>query len=313
MHRGITVTLLVLVMAVPAAAQTLTEQLQKGVYTEETAGDVTEAARIYQQVADAPRVPHEIAQEAQRRLLALAIQQARGAASPAAARHAAASQLADPLATITNGRYRHRETGIQFDLPAGWIAGQTRPSSDDGQMVTLRDPASGMAISVWMVSEQETVESATAKLALAPALQRRQRLGVYAIFGARPGSYTLTEERIQPRTINGRRAVLAVGTYTFQGATVEVRERDGTIERWRIVDDPSGPLLRRGWYRVPDAAPAPGSDARVEDEAVESMVEYMTWIYTEQSKALFFSRVPADTLGALRPHFERLVSSAVIP
>jgi hypothetical protein len=43
------------------------------------------------------------------------------------------------------------------------------------------------------------------------------------------------------------------------------------------------------------------------------MAEYMTWIYTTEAKVFFFARVPADDLPGLRPYFDQVVQSAVVP
>jgi len=51
----------------------------------------------------------------------------------------------------------------------------------------------------------------------------------------------------------------------------------------------------------------------VSGDAKLSMAEYMTWIYTENSRVFFFSRVPADKLDQLKPEFDSMVSSAIVP
>jgi uncharacterized protein (DUF2141 family) len=62
------VTWLFMALGTSPAAQTLTEQLQKGIYAEETLRDKEEAVRIYRQILAAPTVPESISTEAQRRL-----------------------------------------------------------------------------------------------------------------------------------------------------------------------------------------------------------------------------------------------------
>jgi hypothetical protein len=51
----------------------------------------------------------------------------------------------------------------------------------------------------------------------------------------------------------------------------------------------------------------------VSGDAKAPMAEYMTWIYTENSRVFFFSRLPADKLDALKPEFDMMVSSAIVP
>ena len=92
-------------------------------------------------------------------------------------------------------------------------------------------------------------------------------------------TYDIPKETVQPTLINGRHAIVAVGRYL-------------------------GIPLERG----------AGGDSGSRPAAVpEPMNEYMTWIGTPQTRVFFFARVPVDDLWMLRPDFELLVYSAVIP
>jgi tetratricopeptide (TPR) repeat protein len=55
-------------LAVPGSAQSASELLQKGIYTQETAGDLDGAIQIYRQIVASAPAQHEIAAEAQYRL-----------------------------------------------------------------------------------------------------------------------------------------------------------------------------------------------------------------------------------------------------
>jgi hypothetical protein len=55
MRPDVSFVLLAAVLSVPLSAQTLSEQLQKGIYAEETLGNRAEAASIYRQIIAAPR------------------------------------------------------------------------------------------------------------------------------------------------------------------------------------------------------------------------------------------------------------------
>lgn len=55
-------------LAVPAAAQTAGELLQKGIYTQDTAGDLDGAIAIYRQIVNSGNSPRDIAAQAQYRL-----------------------------------------------------------------------------------------------------------------------------------------------------------------------------------------------------------------------------------------------------
>ena len=279
---------LLLTLAAPAFGQTLTEQLQKGIYTEETLRDLPAAGRIYRQIGAAPTVPETIAREAARRLTALGARQTLGQIKADTDRLA---QAAEPLATVDGSRYRHRATGIQFDAPAGWEVSATFPSSDNGEMVTLRDTATGMSIAAWMIREQESLESTAARLDMAPTQKVHQRLGTYGIAGAHNETYRIPPESIRKVLINGRPAIAATAQYTQRGHIKQSR-----------------PLLA-GVAAAINGGPTPTLSVVPE----RAMAEYMTWIYTTEAKVFFFARVPADDLPGLRPYFDQVVQSAVVP
>ena len=64
----ITIAALVLVCATAAAAQTHTELLEKAIFTDETAGDLPGAIRIYERLVSTPGVSRDIVVRAQARL-----------------------------------------------------------------------------------------------------------------------------------------------------------------------------------------------------------------------------------------------------
>jgi hypothetical protein len=135
--KTIALTLLTAALSFLVAAQTLSEQLQKGVYTEETLGNRDEAARIYREILAAPSVPQSIADEAQRRLARLLLASQREAERASPQPVPVRPILGQPRGGVEQGRYRHFSSGITFDLPAGWTAGFTHPSSDNGDQVEL--------------------------------------------------------------------------------------------------------------------------------------------------------------------------------
>ncbi len=58
----------IVLAAVPVAAQSASELLQKGIYTQDTVGDLDGAVQIYRQIISSSPAQHEIAAEAQYRL-----------------------------------------------------------------------------------------------------------------------------------------------------------------------------------------------------------------------------------------------------
>ena len=67
-------TVMVLLVATPAISQTAAEQLQKGIYTQETAGDLDGAVAIYRQIVSSGSSPRDVAAQAQYRLAQSLIQ-----------------------------------------------------------------------------------------------------------------------------------------------------------------------------------------------------------------------------------------------
>jgi hypothetical protein len=45
----------------------------------------------------------------------------------------------------------------------------------------------------------------------------------------------------------------------------------------------------------------------------QQMSETLTWIYTEQTRVLFFARGPASEIPASQTHFDQIIYSAVVP
>lgn len=66
--RIVLAALIGLVAALPAVPQTASELLQKGIYTQETAGDLDSAIAIYRQIVNSGNSPRDIAAQAQYRL-----------------------------------------------------------------------------------------------------------------------------------------------------------------------------------------------------------------------------------------------------
>src|SRR5215468_11223475 len=68
------IMLAALVLAIPVSAQTPAELLQKGVYTQETAGDLDGALRIYRQIAASTVSQSPVAAQAQFRIVEVLLQ-----------------------------------------------------------------------------------------------------------------------------------------------------------------------------------------------------------------------------------------------
>jgi hypothetical protein len=262
-----TVALLAGIAVVTVTGQTLTEQLQKGIYTEDTLGRVDEAIAIYRHIVATAPAQHDLALQARRRLAA-ALEQNTPAVTVEGRRQIVVHHP-DPLGMVEAGRYRHTWTGVEFTVPEGWVVDETFLSSDSGQQVQLRDPKSRASMSVWMIKEKRAPTDIVVQLAEAPAekVNQRQNLG-YLAPGMVRGTYSIPKETIQPQIVDGQQAMMAVGAYQ---------------------------------------ALAPTSRDPVE------MTEYMTWVYTEDTRAFFFGRVSTADLPEFRQTFDGIIFSAQIP
>jgi hypothetical protein len=183
---------LVLVLAPAAAGQSLSELLEKAVYTEEALGNVEGAIRIYEQIINGAIPGTPVRQEAQRRL--------------DSARMLLKTAPDLPRGTFAGGTYRHTRTGLSFSLPRHWIVRGTNPSSDDGEMVRITAVEPEADVAVWMIPEGNDAQSIEQKLDGSPAMKLSSRRGSYPNYRYRPDS-------IQRLTINGKAAMMAIADF----------------------------------------------------------------------------------------------------
>jgi hypothetical protein len=160
-----------LMLLAPAAApQTVSEQLQKGIYAQDTAGDLEGAIAIYKQIVGSGQASRQNAATAQFRLAQALLQkgdlegaarefQALSALYPdqkeaiaALATRVGPGQPRLTLGTMHNGRYVHALTGVQLIANGELKVVQEDKSSDDGEMVVL-GKANEIAVAVWLKPE----------------------------------------------------------------------------------------------------------------------------------------------------------------
>jgi hypothetical protein len=147
-------------------------------------------------------------------------------------------------------------------------------------MVVLTEQATRRTINIWMIKEETPAALVADRVTNAPAEKVRQRHSGYGIPGMFENrTYTIPKENVQQTSINGRLAAIALGTY--QGIPPERFEGRAF----------------RPFSRVP----------------TEPMNEFMIWIYTQQTRVFFFTRVRVDDLPQMRPHVEQLAYSAIVP
>ena len=236
-----------LLLATPGSAQTATESLQKGIYTQETAGDVDGAIQIYRGVIASAGADRATAGRAQMQLVGAFLQKGDFAGASrefntlvlsysdqkemlssvvAAMRLAARMGLARPLAasgqapqltlgTLQNGIYHHTKTGTEIALPPGVSVTDDSASSGGGEAVLLNDSA-GLSYFVWIKADDVAATEIPAKLEGDMAYKIHQRTvdGAQG-FQVRPG----TELKYAPG--NAAQAVAVAFDIGKDGAQVE--------------------------------------------------------------------------------------------
>jgi len=255
MRQRITaIAVLAVLLGAITAAQSPSELLQKGIYTQETLGDVDGAIRIYQQVVAAANQAAEVKAQAERRLRTLQTQRRVPTPSTAVIELVPPAREAEARGFTDGKMYRHRWTGLTIGVPDGWGISDTFSSSDDGEMVMFESTDPPAMVNVWMKKEENDRDAVRQKLENAPIQKAGQRIEFEG--------WRIRDGATQRVYIGGHQAVVAIADFTESG---------------------------------------------------QKMSEYLTWIYTEHARVFFFSRLPARDLDRLRPQFDQLVASAVIP
>lgn len=269
------VALTTLLLALPCAAQTPAELLQKGIYTQETAGDLDGAIQIYRQITASAPSQSPVAAQAQFRIAEVLLHKGdlNGAAlefTILATRYsehqALIAKMANrlggahiqetgrPAGILRDGRYRNKRTGLEFPVPASWKVTYDGPSSDNGDMVGLSD-GSPVDFGVWMIPEASTPAEIPEKLRASPPAKVKMSAGS-------PG-FAMRPESIQMRTINGQQALSAVADYAENG---------------------------------------------------QKLAAVYTWIFTAKTHVVFLARdFPVSDLPTVQSRLDQLVSMAVVP
>jgi hypothetical protein len=269
------IMLAALVLAIPVSAQTPAELLQKGVYTQETAGDLDGALRIYRQITASTVSQSPVAAQAQFRIVEVLLQKGdlNGAAmefSTLANRFSDQQELIAKMArrlrgmsrdpveasvgTVQNGRYRNKTTGVEVPVASTWKTVNDGSSSDNGEMVVLSD-GSSVTFGIWMRSEESTSVEIQEKLGGAVAAKVKMN--------ADTPSFAFRQASIQPRVISGRSALTAVADYLQDG-------------------QPTATIY--------------------------------TWIYTARTHVVFIaSGIPASEVASVQGRFDQFVASSMVP
>lgn len=280
-------------LATPGSAQTAAESLQKGIYTQQTAGDVDGAIQIYRSVIASAGADRLTAGRAQMQLVSAFLEKgdfagasrefntlmqsygdqkevissmsaAMGlAVSMGSAQHGPGvlgGMLGGPaaakltLGTLENGVYRHTKTGTEIALPPGMSIAGDSGSSGGGEAVILNDSA-GMSYLVWMKPD---------KLPAAEILAQLEKDVSY---------------KVHQRTVDGAEGF---------------KERPGTELQFA-----------HGNGQALAVAFDLGQDG--------TRIEYDTWARTENTEVYFRCICPANMIAMVQDRLQQLVKATTIP
>jgi len=271
-------------LATAGFAQTAAETLQKGIYTQQTAGNVDGAIQTYRQVISMAGADRATAGRAQMLLVSAFLQKgdfpgavrefstlamnygdqkqvvaSMQTALQLAARmgmaHSAESQGPPDLTkgTLENGVYHHTGTGTEIKVPEGWSVTGDGESSGGGDCVFLSE-GSRMSYFVWMISD-------SVPLAGIPAALDQD-----------------AEYKVHQRTVDG---------------VANFKARPGTLLKFGV------------------------GNAQAESVAFDfgdgAQVEYDTWVRTEKTKVYFRVICPVSAVVAAQDGLQILVRATTLP
>jgi hypothetical protein len=173
-------------LATPGTSQTVAEQMQKAIYAQQTAGDLDTAIRIYREIITSSGADRKTAAAVQFRLAQALLQ--KGDLAEAAREFqmlANYPEYKDAIATLAGrvngpadsvislgdytsatgqpGHYANHSSGVSVTVPVGWGI-MDHDSSDGGEEVQLTDPETHYVIVVWMKPEQHPAAELAGRL-----------------------------------------------------------------------------------------------------------------------------------------------------
>jgi hypothetical protein len=235
-----------ILMALPLGAQTASELLQKGIYDQETAGDLDGAIAIYHQIVNSGSSPRDVAAQAQYRLAQSLLQKGdlpNGAQefSNLARNYADYGKLVSNLATQARG----------FDLTAEQrtTADRLKATMANLQALEAQRAATGLTLS----PEQQA--KAGALMAEMQRLKAAQQ-GVVAIgAGGRGGGRSMSPD-LAAMSFDPASPVSVTGAAVFRvewvnpNATISVDPKDGSGKRYTFLMASPNLLIKQGMTRA---------------------------------------------------------------
>jgi hypothetical protein len=219
-------------LAASGFAQTAAELFQKGIYTQQTAGDADAAVQIYRQVIASAGTQRGLAAQAQMQIVGALMQKGDLAAAAQefntlltnysdqkeliasvtarlgggirrAAQAAAPPKLTQ--GTLQGGVYHHATTGMEITLPPGWTVTGDGMSSGGGEGIGLAN--GDMSATVWLRPDNEAAADIPRLLASDIDYKVKQR----TVNG--DSGYKVRPETVKPWLPGGQQAMSAVADF----------------------------------------------------------------------------------------------------
>lgn len=272
-------------LAASGFAQTAAELFQKGIYTQQTAGDADAAVQIYRQVIASAGTQRGLAAQAQMQIVGALMQKGDLAAAAqefntlltnysdqkeliasVTARLGGgirlAARTAAPAAppkltqgTLQGGVYHHTATGMEITLPPGWTVTGDGMSSGGGEGIGLAN--GDMSATVWLRPDNEAAADIPRLLA------------------------SDIDYKVKQRTVNGDSAY---------------KVRPETVKPW-----------------LPGGQQAMSALADFNNANGVKMLEYLTFVRTEKTVVFVFGDTPATNIYSYQDSVDRLTSAMRLP
>jgi hypothetical protein len=303
-------------------AQTSTQLLQRGIYLQETAGDLDGAIQVYRQIAASTSNQPAIAAQAQFRLTQSLLQKVDftgvGQEFQAFARKYPDQQsLVDAMGTrlraiaeqgpvqllgsFQGGVYHHYWTGVELTAPAGWTFQGQSARPDAWDRVDFVDGSSkATSAVVVMIRNNLPSEPSTYPVAyhiggpVPEGWQVATSNGVTtaglvprAVGSARPANISDALQSRLKAKLNQRRDADGFHGYAYRPESIQTRTISGQLALSAVAD--------------------------YTDDKGAKASEYLTWVESEKTKTCFMVTAPASDFADVMARFEPIVSTAVIP
>ena len=279
-----TAALALSLLAASGFAQTAAQLLQKGIYTQQTAGDVDAAVRIYRQVIASAGSQRGLAAQAQFQIVGALRQKGDLSAASQELRTLVtdyrdqkevmasvtaqgigegifrAAQAAGPPSltqgTLEGGVYRHTLTGMEITLPPGWTVTGDGLYSRGGEMVYLWNRNPYLVANVWLMPDSEAAADIP-RLLEGDLDYRVKERTIWGLAG-----YRVRPETVKPWLPGGRQALSAVAEFDANGV---------------------------------------------------KMIEYLTFVRSEKTQIFFYGTVPAAYVTQCQAFLDSVTSKIRLP